>query len=502
MPENQTIIQGIGSWFHDQLFRKRLMTPFGFVLLFLIAIASGFLVGKDLFLIPFAFSGLLIGIILVYLCLFKPYYGYYIVSVFSIFMFYPNHLLGSNVLPLSPVFEILTLFVFLGSYLNRVGEPGRTRTLMKTFISVALLINTISTILQVFNPNVTGLDVWFPTIRRWLVFIMIYVLAYRLIDTPKKFRFFVKFWIIAAFVIALYGCFQQWFGYLPMELNYIMSVPGEFELMYQGGQLRKFSFLSDVVTFGVLSGTMAVFTIILFIYERRWRKKALMIFMVLIMMLGMSYSGTRTTTIIIPVGIAMYGFLTIKNKTTIITLFTSLILGLLLMFAPIYSNPTLNRMRTTFDSKDESLNLRERNRHLIQPYMHAHPFGGGLGTTGVLGERLYPNHPLASFPPDSGLLKAALETGWIGLLIWMFFNLAILWQGINYYFRMSTKEYKIYLTAILATLFPFIVTQYSQETIGQVPSAIFFFSVLSLMERLMEWDKLHFNPMRHIQQTI
>ncbi|MBX2888706.1 MAG: O-antigen ligase family protein [Ferruginibacter sp.] len=496
MRDNVSFMQIVGEWLHQQLFRKRLMTPFGITLLLLLAMGSGFLVGKDLFLIPFAFSGLLLGVIAVYICLFKPYYGFYLISIFSIFVFYPNHLIGSDVLPLSTGLEILILFVFLGSYLNRVGQPGRTRTLIKTIISIALLINTTSTILQVLNPNVIGVDVWFPTIKRWLVFIMVYIAAYRIIDTPRKFRFFVKFWIIAAFIISLYGCFQQWFGYLPMEMRYIMSVPGQFELLYQGGQLRKFSFLSDVVSFGVLAGTMAVFTLILAIYERKYRRKIIMGFMIIFMLLGMAYSGTRTTTIILPAGIAMYGFLTIKNKTTIITLFSCIILGMILMFAPINSSPTLNRMRTTFDSKDESLNLRERNRHYIQPYLHAHPFGGGLGTTGLLGLKYYPYHPLANFPTDSGLLRIGLESGWVGLIIWIFFNLAILWQGINYYFRMGTQEYKIYLAAILATLFPIMVTQYSQETIGQIPGAIFFFSVLSLMKRLMEWDQLYYAPTR------
>src|SRR5690606_31734956 len=137
-------------------------------------------------------------------------------------------------------------------------------------------------------------------------------------------------------------------GYLPMEMNYIMSVPGSYELLFQGGQLRKFSFLSDVVSFGVLSGSMATFTLILALYEKRRKRQILLGFMVLIMLLGMAYSGTRTTTIILPTGIALYGFLTIKNKTTVLALFSMLILGIVLFFGPIYSSPTLNRMRTTF----------------------------------------------------------------------------------------------------------------------------------------------------------
>jgi len=42
---------------------------------------------------------------------------------------------------------------------------------------------------------------------------------------------------------------------------------------------------------------------------------------------------------------------------------------------------------------------------------------------------------------------------------------------------------------IMATLFPNIVDQYSQETIGQFPGCIFFFCSISLMKRLLDLDE-------------
>ena len=164
-------------------------------------------------------------------------------------------------------------------------------------------------------------------------------------------------------------------------------------------------------------------------------------------------------------------------------------MALFIFFAPIYNNATLNRMRTTFNSKDESLNLRERNRHYIQPYLKTHPLGGGIGTTGALGASVFPNHPLANFPSDSGFLRIGLEMGWIGLIAWVFFNLAILWQGIIYYFKMRDPDLKLIMVAFLSCIFPILVIQYSQESIGQFPGSVFFFSVLSLMKRLLEFDE-------------
>ncbi|MEO5966725.1 MAG: O-antigen ligase family protein [Ferruginibacter sp.] len=477
------------KWLHKQFFEKKMMTPLGIFLLIAIAVGGGALAAIDLFFVPLLIGGLLIGIIVAYICVFRPLTGFYIASAFSIFIFYPNHLLGRQIVSLSPVLEVLFFLIFIGTYINSSEKTQVNSPLIKTLISISLILNTALIILQVFNPNVDTIAIWGSVFRRWLVFMMIYVVAYRLIDNREKLIYFIKFWIIAVFVIALYGCFQQWFGFLPMEMNFIMSVPGQFDLMNQGGNIRKFSFLSDVVSFGVICGSTAVLTLLIAIYTKKPRVKYTLIFFSMIMLLGMAYSGTRTTTVILPIGFIMYGFLTIQSKKTLITLFLGSIMALVVFFAPIYSNATLNRMRTTFDSKDESLNLRERNRHYIQPYLVSHPVGGGIGTTGELGAAEFPDHPLAKFPTDSGFLRIGLEMGWIGLIAWVFFNLAILWQSVIYYFRMKDPELKLIMVAFISCIFPILVIQYSQESIGQFPGSVFFFSVLSLMKRLLEFDE-------------
>lgn len=482
------------DWVKKELIQKKFISPWGIPVLILFACGGGILAANDLFFVPLAFAALLIGIVLIYYCLFQPLIGFYIVNFASFFLFFPNHLLGRDLLPLSSGLELMIFFLFIGTYISKRSEATHGIALMKTIVSIVLLLNTAYVAIEIFNPNVYGFGSWFAAFKRWVIFILIYLCAYRIIDTKDKFRFFIKFWLIMSFITALYGCYQQWFGYLPMELAYIMNTPGAFELLYQGGQLRKFSFLSEVVSFGVLSGSMAVMALILGINEKeKWRRFRLFFFFV-IMALGMAYSGTRTTTIMIPAGLVLYGFVTIQNKATLITLFAAVMVAMVVMFAPIYSNPTLNRVRTTFDSKDESMNLRDRNRAYIRPYLLSHPIGGGIGTTNFAGLYNHPYHPLAGFPTDSGFLKIGLEMGWIGLILLIFFNLSILYQGIVYYFKMYNKELRIYMVVIICTLFPILVAQYSQETVGQFPGGVFFFSSLSLMKRLLEFDQAERRP--------
>ena len=58
-----------------------------------------------------------------------------------------------------------------------------------------------------------------------------------------------------------------------------------------------------------------------------------------------------------------------KKKGTLLIMFGSFMTLFIVMFAPI-NNGALNRFRSAFNSKDESLNVRDMNRHYIQPYIY------------------------------------------------------------------------------------------------------------------------------------
>ncbi len=483
-----SVFHKITDWLRREFFIKNLNSPAGIILMIFISIGAGLLAYLNLPIITFAITAALAGIIIFYYCLLKPLTGYYMVTLIAFFAFYPNHILNKE-LPLSTLVEVLLWVVFLGSYLQKKNRTENNyNSLLSSAVSVVLIIYTVFHLIEFFNPDLGRREGYFFVMRKFLVFIFIYIMAYRLIDTPRKLKYFFKFWIVMSFAAAAYGCYQQWFGYLPMEMRYIQSDPIEYQLMNQGGVLRKFSFLSDVVSFGVLSGSMSVLTLIFAINEKNKKRKYRLFFAALIMALGMSYSGTRTTTVIIPSGIALYLLMTIKSRTTLITLFVSVMIGFFIMFAPI-DNPALNRIRSTFNSKDPSLNVRDVNRHFIQPYIYKHPIGGGIATSGVPGRRFNPTHRLAGYPPDSGLLQIAMEMGPIGLGLTLLFYLTILYQSIHYYFRMKNQRYKLYAVGIAATLFSVMITQYAQVSIGQIPGVFFFMSSISLIKRLKEFDE-------------
>ena len=155
------------------------------------------------------------------------------------------------------------------------------------------------------------------------------------------------------------------------------------------------------------------------------------------------------------------------------------------MYAPIYGNATINRLRTTFNaSDDQSFKVREKNRAFIQPYMYSHPIGGGLGTTGDAGVQYNPSHFLAGFPPDSGYLKKALETGWIGLILICVLYFVVLKNSIRGYFESKSNNIKVLFAACCGCLFSFYIADFAQDAIGQITDTVVYYPIISLTLRL------------------
>lgn len=453
------------------------------IILLLVSVGCAALFAAGFNKIPLFIIGGLIGLIILYYCLVHPYVGFFIVTTISFFTAYPERILRTEI-PISTGIEILMLALFLGSHLF-IRKKIDQSNFYKSAISFAFLLYLLFTCVEFFNPNMYSIAGWFFFLRRFIMFMFIYIVSYRLFDTPDKLKYFFKFWIFLAFLAAAYACFQQVFGLMPFEMDYLMSNPHEYKLYFQGGTIRKFSFVSDPTTLGILEGSSAVFVLILGINEKRAKRRALLFFIFLVMALGMSFSGTRTANIMLPAALCLYALITITNKTTLVTIFVFFLAATLILFGPI-QNATINRIRSTFDKKEESGAVRDMNRKYIQPYIYSHPIGGGISTSGVLGEKYNPGHPLAGFPPDSGLLLAAIELGWVGYALTILVYILILYQCIHYYFLTNNERHKVFIAAITGSVFSVIITQYSQVSIGQLPTALFFYAALAMATRLKE----------------
>lgn len=414
-------------------------------------------------------------------------FGFYFCLGLGYIIFFLGRIVGEW-FPIGLIVDTQILLTFSGLLISKIIKRESIFKNSNHIISYMYLFYFSFLLLQIFNPNMFSVAGWFLVIRKFLQFMLIYIIGLNLFSSVKKIDFFFRFIIIISILTGLYGCYQEWFGLLDFETNWIFNDPRRVGLyMLYDGNFRKFSTLSDPAAFGI---TMACCSLLLLIISINVKSRTIRIFQFLacfFMLLAVGYSGTRTAYFVITVGVLLYIMMTISNKKTVIFAGVFSALFVIIVWGPIYGNTTVNRIRTTFEfSKDGSLEVRDINRKRIQPYIYSHPIGGGLATSGSQGMYYNPGHDLASFPPDSGFIKTAIETGWIGFFFQCLIYFIILRTGVHGYYRVIDSKIKTYYLATLVCLFGFIIAQYSQEAITQIPSFFLFYSSLSLIVRLKQ----------------
>ncbi len=203
--------------------------------------------------------------------------------------------------------------------------------------------------------------------------------------------------------------------------------------------------------------------------------------------MAMLFSATRGAYVLIPAGLVLFFILRFNKPILWLALVSAFVLGILINIPT--SNSTLYRFQSAFKpSDDASFNLRAENQKKIQPYILSHPFGGGLGATGVWGVRFAPNSYLASFPPDSGYMRIAVEMGWIGLLLFCTLLFMILKTGIDTFYLLRNPELKAYCLAMTVVVFVLGIGSYPQEAIVQFPSNILFYLAAAIIQCTAKLD--------------
>jgi hypothetical protein len=216
------------------------------------------------------------------------------------------------------------------------------------------------------------------------------------------------------------------------------------------------------------------------------------------MLLGMSYSGTRTANAMVAGAMILFILLTIEKKSSRWFAVFAVLAFLFVMYAPIYSSATLLRVRSTFSAKeDASYNVREINRQTVQPFIWKHPFGSGLSTTGEMGQKYNPGNPNAGFPTDSSYLNKALESGWVGLIMTCILYFYMLQYIIRGYFLSSNQELKTLFAASAAFFFSYFLGEIAQEAVGVFSNMGVYFPVFALVLRLRQISEERTNRISH-----
>lgn len=417
----------------------------------------------------------LTGCILIFLSITNYRLGYAIAmgAGFSIFI------VSRFFMDIFPVGWIVEVFVY-SSFLGLLGHCLVNKVSLfqglKHWITAAFLFYLLFLIWEAFNPQMTSLLGWFNFFRRQLMVFILLVLTCHVINSEKDIKYVLKLWFFFSVLAALYAIVTQHIALPAFENEWVMASKTRQNLYYLvDGFKRKYSLYSDPAAFGMdMAATVLIF-VVLYLFEPTTNRKLFYVLLITICLFGAVYSGTRTAYLMIFSGIFLYLLIRGINRNTLLVGFGTAALIFGIIFAPIYNNLFLNRLKSAFYFKqDASLQIRNINREKIQPYIYEYPIGGGVYTSGGQGMEFNPDHFLAGFPPDSGYLRAALETGWIGLLVVLAFHFIILRSGIYAYFQITEQGLKKAVMASTITFFSFVIANYGQEPFGQLPSCFLF----------------------------
>lgn len=453
--------------------------------LFLAAVAGvfGFLIAKNPVL-GLSLFGLVVGFFMILACILSTEAGLYINIFYSFFAFHFSRYLFNDEFPVGVITDILILSTFLSLFFRGNQLTKNLNRFTKTPVVIGMLVLLFYLLIELFNPYGHSFDGWFQTFRRFLVSIFLLFVAYNVFSNYARVRRFVTVLFILCFITAIYGCIQQWHGLFDFELAWVTGDANRFGLFFIMGNFRKFSTMSDPTAFGIAMAACALFFMIIAWNEKNKVLKVIYFTGILFMLLAMGYSGTRTANVMVTGGVVMFILLTLDKKLTRAFAIVAGLVFLFLMYGP-YVNSTIIRFRSSFiGSKDESFKVREVNRAFIQPYIYSHPIGGGLGTTGASGLRFNRGHYLAGFPPDSGYLRKALETGWIGLALVCIIYFVVLRFGVRRYFRCKDEKLKMICAASISSIFAFYIAEFGQEAIGQITDVVIYYPLIAILLRV------------------
>lgn len=464
---------------------RRFKNPAGVIILLILSIGIAFMIKasgvKGGVLLLIALIGPVVGIAIIAF----PKFGIFVLLIFAVLINYTLRM-DLTTFPLGTIMDGIQALLILGFFIKQKYTPDWE--FMKNPISIMIIIWIAYNFLEIINPSAESRMAWIYTIRGLAIVTLTYfIFSYHIRDI-NFIRLIIKLMLAISLLGALYAYKQQFIGFTGFEEAYLYSDPIIRELLFIGGEWRKFSFFSDPVTFSYNMVFSSILCIGLMYGPISTTKKIILVVLIFFYISSMLFSGTRSAYVLLPAALGLLAILKLSRKTLMYTVIGGFFM-IILIFLPT-SNMTLYRFQSAFKPSDDiSYNVRANNQKFIQPYIQSHPMGGGLGSTGVWGAKFSPNSFLAAFPPDSGYVRVAVEMGWIGLLIFCILMFTILKIGIENYYKIRDRELQCYCLGMLLIVFAFNIGNYPQEALVQYPANIFFFLVTALINITYKLDK-------------
>lgn len=316
---------------------------------------------------------------------------------------------------------------------------------------------------EIVNPN-NVMEAWNICITPYaLLPVLCAFLVPLVIRDVKGIEWLLYIWAVFILIATLKGYWQKNYGFSERDRFFLYALGGwRTHIIWSG--IRYFSCFSDASAYGIHSGMASViFSISAFFVKGKW-KRIFFLFVALCAVYGMGISGTRSSMAIIVGGLMMMTLIAKNWKAMVISGISVAAVFCFFYFTEIGNgNPFIYKMRSAFHpTEDLSYMTRVENRQKMKELMAVRPFGYGIGLSKA---GRFPAKDIMPYPPDSWLVSVWVETGIVGLIIYLFVHGTLFaWCAWILIFKVKDKNLRGLGAAWLSMNAGFFISTYAADS--------------------------------------
>ena len=460
-----------------QLLLDKLNTRLGYALGLAMALLTAWLVGRHdaslgwnlllvIFLVPMLVASFL-----------RPRLGLFVLLGIGFVLMGAKR--WANDAPLGLIVDVWILVMASGSFFQLTQH--RNWTFLRHPLVAAAAVWILFCALEYLNPWSRAELGWLYAFRSLAGWMLLFPIALYAIQRPRHIMQLHRWWVALVLLSAALGLYQWFVGPFSWELDWLMADQGRFEQWSLNGKMKPFAFFADPTVLGTVSSITLVVVLILGLRPgASLRRKLGTAGMSVLLLAAILVSGSKLALMLPFVGWVFFAILSWR-KPVLISAVVLLLLGAALLWLPIRHPAWEQASRALNPWNSTGYLLREQNQSWVQPFIWEHPIGVGLGKTGELGKRFAPDVWLSEFPPDSAYMRIAVETGWIGLFLFLGLYFAIFRTGIQGLFRASTTRMKAWYHAYLTFAFLVLIGNTAQQLHTQLPIGLMLMIVMAML---------------------
>lgn len=360
----------------------------------------------------------------------------------------------------------------------------RSTNVITLDLFIAIGIWLIYCIVELLNPNMRSIGVWLSAVRSMaLYFFMIAIIVELSVTDFKQLMTILAIWSVFVLVAFAKLMYQKYIGWTPGDKFFLNVMDGKrTHIIYYG--IRYFSIFSDAANFGGSMGMSVVVFSIVGMHLKSIKTKLYYFAVAACACVGMFLSGTRSALPVPVAGIMAYLVLVKDFKKMVpIAMVCAIAVGILAFTDIGQSNTAIRRARTIFHREEDlSYQVRKQNQEALRGYMKELPFGNGLGMSAGRAQRNGDYSPLTYYPTDSWIVQLWVETGIVGLVIYLCVMMYIFARAAYIvFFKIGNRDLAGICAGLLAGVMGLFVMSTNNEVFTQFPNSILVYISLTLV---------------------